>query len=114
MIIFIIGVMNVVWNNDNHFKLVDDYDGDGYDNEVNGDNGDDDNDNNVDDDDDDNDNDNNGDDDDDDDDNYGNDVDFHISIWSAFQAGRWMADRILSAPRTRNSPSRNPRRHHFL
>ena len=49
------------------FVVIDDYDGDGYDNEVNGDN-------------DDNDNDNNGDDDDDDDDNYGNDVDFHISI----------------------------------
>ena len=81
--------------------IIHDYDGDGYDNEVNGDNGDDDND-------------NNGDDDDDDDENHGNDVDFHISIWSAFQAGRWMADRILSAPRTRNSPSRNPRRHHFL
>ena len=36
--------------------IIHDYDGDGYDNEVNGDNGDDDN------------------------DNYGNDVDFHISI----------------------------------
>ena len=47
--------------------IIDYYDVDGYDNEVNGDNGDDDNDNNC-------------DDDDDDDENHGNDVDFHISI----------------------------------